>query len=776
MKLWKLSCVGNFSQIDTKIKNKQNIIIMPHKSNILSFILMFTSIICLGKHHIIKPKTPNLGIIPAPNNVVAIGVMSDIKEIKIFLPDDAKTTFITQILTLQHVTFTTKNQANVSLIDFPELEREAYRLQVKKDKIDISTSSSTGLQYALVSLAQMIEHVGFPLPEIVIEDSPKFAYRGMHLDVARHFYGIEDVKKYLDYMAYYKFNNFHWHLTDDQGWRIEIKKHPKLQEVAAYRKETLIGHYNDQPHRYDGQRYGGYYTQEEVKEIVNYAALRNINVIPEIEMPGHAQAALSAYPELGCENKPYEAATKWGIFEDVFCPNDVTFKFLEDVIDEVVTLFPSKYIHIGGDECPKVAWEKSSFCQALIKQENLKDEHGLQSYFIQRMEKYINAKGKQIIGWDEILEGGLAPNATVMSWRGIEGGLEAARQNHDVIMTPGTHCYFDHYQSESPDEPLAIGGLTTVEKVYSWEPIPSQLEADKRKYILGGQSNLWSEYIKKYDGVEYMVYARGMAMAEALWSRDKDYTQFLSRYEKHNFYWQENGANMAFHLYDLNPIISAGNGDGVSLRVDVSSDTKVSFSFNNEKENLMDTSKPLQIKQSGNYLFKGSKNGREGSPISLDFNLHKATTAKIKLVNEPSDKYKGNGAASIVNGVIGSSKKYGGSEWLGFDGKDCIGTLDFGKTTTLNEIVFRFFKGEGQWIYLPKSIEIMASEDGVNFKSIQKISTINSETKIATISHNLNNLTTRYLKFSITNFGKIPDGNQGAGHQAWLFIDEVIVR
>ncbi len=719
----------------------------------------------------------NLGIIPAPNNIFLKNENSDINTVNIFINNEVDINFFQQLFKeTKGITLVKKESSNVHLLHFAELEKEGYRLDIQQNKIEISTSSPTGLQYALVSLTQLVKHHGFPLPQVIIEDSPKFAYRGMHLDVARHFFKVSDVKKYLDYMAYYKFNNFHWHLTDDQGWRIEIKKYPKLQEVAAYRKETLIGHYNDQPHQYDGQRYGAFYTQNEVEDIVAYAAARNINVIPEIEMPGHAQAALSAYPELGCENKQYEAATKWGIFEDVFCPNEVTFKFLEDVIDEVVTLFPGKYIHVGGDECPKEVWKKSAFCQELIKKENLKDEHGLQSYFIQRMEKYINAKGKQIIGWDEILEGGLAPNATVMSWRGIQGGMEAARQNHDVIMTPGTHCYFDHYQSDSADEPIAIGGLTTLEKVYGWEPIPETLELEKRKYILGGQSNLWSEYIKEYTGVEYMVYARGIAMAEALWSRQKDFSKFLNRYENHNDYWKNRGANMAFHVYDLIPKIKAGEGKPISVSFDMPQNYTLNYFHKDRGSIILFQKDPIVIKTSGNHTFRATKGNKEGRPLKIDFDLHKGTTASIQLKNNPAKQYSGNGSGSIINGVKGNDNKYGGSEWLGFAGSDCIATLDFGNITELNEITFRFFKGEGQWIYLPKNIEILTSNNGIDFKSIHKISDISTKTKIATISQSFKNLQTRYLKFSIANYGEIPTGKQGAGHKAWLFLDEVVIR
>ncbi len=599
----------------------------------------------------------------------------------------------------------------------------------------------------------------------------------MHLDVARHFFNVDEVKKYLDYMAYYKYNNFHWHLTEDQGWRIEIKKYPKLQEVAAYRKETLIGHYNDQPHQFDGKRYGGYYTQEEVKNIVAYAAARNINVIPEIEMPGHAQAVLAAYPYLGCEpTKKYEVATKWGVFEDVYCPTEETFKFLEDVIDEVIDLFPSPYIHVGGDECPKEAWKKSAFCQELIKKQGLKDEHGLQSYFITRMEKYINSKGRKIIGWDEILEGGLAPNATVMSWRGIDGGLEAARQGHDVIMTPGTHCYFDHYQSELPTEPTAIGGYTTVEKVYGWEPIPDSLETDKRTHILGGQANVWTEYIPTFAQVEYMAYARGMAMAEALWTRKRDYNKFLPRYIRHNDSWASQGVNMAFHVFDLKPKILAGEGHPISINWEVLDGSKIEYAYNGEKQEEIDPKAPFIINKSGKYSFVAGDENRKGKPLTLDFDLHKATRAAIKLENPPSAPYSGNGPSSIINGVMGSNTQYGGSEWLGFSGKDCIATLDFGQKTSIDEVTMKFFDGEGQWIYLPRKVELWASDDGVNYQKIVEKSNITTTTKVAQIVFNKMNLNTQFLKFHAHNYGQIPDGNQGGGHMAWLFVDEMVVR
>ena len=376
---------------------------------------------------------------------------------------------------------------------------EGYSLEILPDSIEIKAKTDQGAFYAVQTLRQLLspefENGSFSakqvaIPCVLITDAPQFEYRGMHLDVGRHMFSVEFIKKYIDALAMLKMNTFHWHLTEDQGWRIEIKKYPKLQEIAAYRNETLIGHYNTQPQLFDGKKYGGYYTQDQIKDIVAFAGSRFVTVIPEIELPGHSQAAIAAYPELGCTGEQVEVAKKGGVFENIYCSKDETFAFLEDVFDEVLELFPSEYIHIGGDEAPKTHWKNCLDCQALIKREGLKDEHELQSYFISRIEKYLNSKGRQIIGWDEILEGGLAPNATVMSWRGFDGAIEAAKQHHNVILTPGSHCYFDHYQSENEDEPLAIGGFLPLEKVYSLNPIPEELTEEEAKFVLGAQGNV----------------------------------------------------------------------------------------------------------------------------------------------------------------------------------------------------------------------------------------------------------------------------------------------
>jgi len=371
------------------------------------------------------------------------------------------------------------------------------------------------------------------VPFVDIEDVPRFAWRGMHLDVGRHMFPIDFIKKYIDYLAFHKLNVFHWHLTEDQGWRIEIKKYPKLTEISAFRNETIVGHHSTNPQKFDGQKYGGFYTQEEIKEVVKYANERFITVVPEIEMPGHAIAALAAYPELSCTGGPFDVRTSWGISDDIFCAgNENTFEFLKIVLSEVVELFPSKFIHIGGDEAPKARWHECLKCKKRIADENLADEHELQSYFIQRIEKYLNSKGKEIIGWDEILEGGLAPNAAVMSWRGNSGGIEAAKQKHNVVMAPTTRCYFDYYQTEYKDnEPLSIGGFLPLEKVYSFNPIPSELTKEEAKFIIGAQANVWTEYMPNPKQVEYMAFPRMSALAEVVWTNNenKNFNDFLSR-------------------------------------------------------------------------------------------------------------------------------------------------------------------------------------------------------------------------------------------------------
>jgi len=445
-------------------------------------------------------------------------------------------------------------------LDSSVLEDEGYLLDVTPQRARIGARTAHGLFHGVQTLRQLlppeIELAGpaagvrWAVPAVHIEDAPRFAYRGMHLDVARHFFPPAFIKRFLDLMAAYKLGRFHWHLTEDQGWRIEIKKYPKLTEIGGFRRETVIGHARDEPARFDGQRYGGFYTQDEVRDIVRYAADRFITVIPEIEVPGHSLAALAAYPHLGCTPGPFEPATTFGIFEDIYSPSEPTFRFVEDVLTEVIDLFPSEYIHIGGDEAPKARWKESDAAQEVMRREGLRNEEELQSWFIKRIETFLLSKGRRIIGWDEILECGLAPEATVMSWRGVDGGIAAAKLGHQVIMTPATHVYFDHYQAGPEGEPLAIGGYSPLDQVYDFDPVVPQLTADEASYVLGGQANVWTEYMKTGDHVEYMIVPRMLALAEAVWSprEARDFGGFVRRLKGHARHLDAWGIRYARHF------------------------------------------------------------------------------------------------------------------------------------------------------------------------------------------------------------------------------------
>lgn len=439
----------------------------------------------------------------------------------------------------KEVSYSLKAQSKSIFIKLdPSLKtgKEGYHLNVTSKGIILEASASNGLFYGIQTIIQLMpakkQKVSkVVLPSVDIKDFPRFAWRGLHLDVGRHFMPKEFVLKYIDYMAMHKLNTFHWHLTEDQGWRIEIKKFPKLTEVGSFRKETLIGKDNDLG-KYDGTPYSGFYTQNDVKEIVAYAAKHYITVVPEIEMPGHALAALASYPENGCTGGPYEVATHWGVFDDVYCAGkENTFTFLQDVIDEIVPLFPGEYFHIGGDESPKTRWDKCPLCQKRMRDEGLKTGHELQSYFVQRIEKYLNKKGKKMIGWDEILEGGLAPNAAVMSWRGEEGGIAAVKLKHNVVMTPVNNCYLCINQTDSKKDPLALGDDLSLEKIYSYEPIPAALNETEAKFVLGAQGCVWTEFMKTPEMVEYMVYPRAAALSEVFWSpkESRDYVSFKDR-------------------------------------------------------------------------------------------------------------------------------------------------------------------------------------------------------------------------------------------------------
>ena len=701
---------------------------------------------------------------------------------------------------------------NMIVLNYERMDKPiagAYKMDINKNEIYIAGDNEAGVFYGIQTFLQLLpinkktsslKNYSSSIPQLSITDYPRFAYRGMHLDVGRHFFPISFIKKYIDYLAAYKFNTFHWHLTEDQGWRIEIKKYPLLTKVGGYRNGTIIGRYPGKGN--DSIHYGGFYTQEQIKDIVKYATDRHIDVIPEIEMPGHSSAAIAAYPQLSCfpeENTEILKSTPWagsrtgkqvqqtwGVFNDVFAPTEYTFNFLQDVIDEVIQLFPSKYIHIGGDECPKENWKRSPFCQQLIKDNNLKDEHGLQSYFIQRIEKYINSKGKKIIGWDEILEGGIAPNATIMSWRGEEGGITAAKENHDVIMTPGTYCYLDHSQSKNEDS-ITIGGYLPLEKVYGYEPIPPVLNAEQAKHVLGAQGNVWTEYMKNEKKVEYMIFPRMTALAEVLWSPKekrnwKDFERRLpGTFRQYNLW----GANYSNAFSDLQTtILPTNNYNGILLNLETKNkEGNIIYIKGPTRNATFNYTKPILITTSGEY---GAALTRKDHTFISNWSwqkisFNKATGKKITIVNPPSASYPGNGTFTLVDGVQNEKGLSKSGEFLGFNGTDLDAIIDLGKITDIKKVTLHVLEQPGSWIYLPAKIEITylqsldLSKDGTAEQA--KVNSINIEQgKGLSVIEITGQQSCRYIHVIAKNSGIISQGNAGAGNPAWLFVDEIEVE
>ena len=660
---------------------------------------------------------------------------------------------------------------------------ENYELLITENKISIvALEKSAGNFYAIQTLIQTLpieKNIKLLVSCLKIKDAPRFKWRGMHLDVCRHFFPKPFIKKYIDLMAMYKMNTFHWHLTEDQAWRIEIKKYPKLTQVGAWRKGTMVGAYKDQ--KYDTIPYGGFYTQDDIKEIVAYAEKRHITIVPEIEMPGHSVAAITSYPWLSCRGKQIEVEKSWGVFEDVFCTKDSTFKFLEDVLDEVMELFPSPYIHIGGDECPKTRWKTCAQCQSIIKKENLKDEHELQSYFIKRIEKYVNLKGRQIIGWDEILEGGLAPNAAVMSWRGIDGGIAAAKQKHHVVMSPGTHCYFDHYQSSPTDEPLAIGGFTPLEKVYAFEPVPTELNNEEQKYILGAQANVWTEYILNEKQVEYMAMPRMAALSEVLWTPKelKNETNFLERLQKHFLLLDQLDVNYAKALYNVKYTILP-NKKTQQLELELNANAFLGTVYytlegSNPTINSSKYTNPIELKTNTTVKAGLYKNNELKGKISFrEYHINKATNKFITFKTPPSKYYNIGGGFTLVNSVVATLPRVN-DQWLGWSGNDLETVVDLGKEEDIQSIQIGFLNEELNWIYLPKLVEFFISKDGINYKAIQKVTTNELKQERFAIS-SFPSDKAKYVKIIAKTFGKIESGKPGAGEDAWLFCDEIIIK
>src|SRR5690348_12165408 len=584
------------------------------------------------------------------------------------------------------------NSIEFSIAKTNEIGNEGYLLNVNPTSVTITANTKAGIVYGMQTLFQILPAIRtnevLKIPAMQIKDYPRFKWRGMHLDVSRHFFSPDLIKKYIDLMALYKFNTFHWHLTDDQGWRIEIKKYPKLTQVGAWRVDETDKVWGQRPQATEGETptYGGYYTQEQIKDIVKYAALRNITIVPEIEMPGHSAAAIASYLYLSCTQQPQLPMTGGNyinISSNYCAGNDSVFTFLENVLTEVIALFPSPYIHVGGDEVDKTSWHNCPKCQARIKKEGLKNEEELQSYFMKRIEKFLISKHRKMIGWDEILEGGLAPEATVMSWRGVQGGIIAATMNHDVVMTPGDPLYFNQYQGDPATEPLANGGFNTLKKVYDYEPIPNELDAIHAKYILGAQGNLWTEYITTPEHVEYMILPRMLALAEVVWSPkgSKDWNSFNERLQNHFKTFDEKGLHYSKGNFkvEIKPVAQDGK-----LFVNLSTEIykgEVYYTTDETVPNLQSKkyTEPLRIDSSLTLKAITVVNGKNMSmiPAQQSFVIHKAVGKNVNYTNPVSSYYMADGPNSLTDGVRGTKEV--GKYWHGFEGKDLIATIDLGE-------------------------------------------------------------------------------------------------
>jgi hexosaminidase len=663
-----------------------------------------------------------------------------------------------------------------------------YSINVNEN-IVITYSSDASCFYAVNSLFQLIQGTEgqYTISKCFLKDYPKFSWRGLHLDVSRHFFTVDEVKRYIDLMAMYKFNKFHWHLTDDQGWRIEIKKYPKLTELGAWRDSTVNAHYSTTPRTYSVERYGGYYSQEQIKEIVQYAAQRYITVVPEIEMPGHARAALAAYPELSCTGQQQGVEGLWGVFDDIFCAHESSIQFLKDVLDEVMVLFPSEYIHIGGDEAPKTRWKKCNKCQAVIRENGLKDEHELQSWFITQMDLYLTSKGRKLIGWDEILEGGLSPNATVMSWRGFEGGVEAAKQGHDVIMSPGSHCYFDHYQSKNASEPLAIGGFTPIEKVYQFTPIPKSLTAAEATHVLGGQANLWTEYIPDMKQLEYMVYPRALALSQALWCIElpafQEFRSVLMKYQLPTLdRFNVNYSRAMF--YPEMKISREVNGLGVVFNAADTSD-QLALTVRLDEANVAPKYPDFLVGNNILSFERGAdsvvtyrfevKSEYMPTPSEFKMTIHPAIGLKVEYVTAPDERYNSGGNLTLVDGIIGA-KPWKGNEWVGFDDQEIEFIVDLGNKSKIDHAEMNFLEDIGSWIHLPNFVRISVSKNGKKWSFVPDayIEKVQGSGEHLPFEFNIQKKA-RYVRFKIVTFDVIPDGMPGEGHVQWTFLDEIML-
>jgi hexosaminidase len=668
--------------------------------------------------------------------------------------------------------------------------KEGYRLLVSENGVEIAGASNAGIFYGVQTLRKSIpaaaDGMQVELPAVSINDYPRFPYRGMHLDVSRHFFPTDSVKKFIDILALHNMNRFHWHLTDDQGWRIEIKKYPELTQIGSKRKETVIGRNSG---KYDGQPYDGFYTQDEIRDVIAYAKERFITIIPEIDLPGHQLAALATYPELGCTGGPYEVWTQWGVSDDVICAgNEKSMQFLEDVLAEVIDLFPSEYIHIGGDECPKVRWQKCPKCQARIKAEGIKGdnkhsaEEYLQSYVISRMEKFVESKGRHIIGWDEILEGGLAPNATVMSWRGVGGGIEAAKQQHNVIMTPNSYLYFDYYQStDTEHDPLAIGGYLPLERVYSFEPTDG-IPEEYQKYVIGAQANLWTEYIPTFSQMEYMIMPRMDALADIQWSNaPKDYKAFLPRLVRMTKLYDRLGYNYAKHIFDIRASFATDDDKGeVVVTLETEGDADIHYTLDGSEPNAASPKyeAPLRIKENVEIKAVAIRPTGNSRIFSEKIDFNKATAKPVTLRVAPSRGYDFNGGPELTDGLSGNDN-YKTGRWLGFQGKDVDAVIDLKEPTEFSRVAFNTNVVKGDWIMGAAGITVKVSDDGQTFKEVaaKTIPSLGKDDKDGLYPQEITftPVKARYVEVIIKS-DKLPAWHGGAGNPAFLFVDEINIQ
>ncbi len=668
---------------------------------------------------------------------------------------------------------------------------EAYQLKVNGEGVVIDASTEAGVFYGIQTLRKslpLVKGAAVVLPAVEINDFPRFAYRGAHLDVSRHFFPVDSIKKFVDMLALHNINRFHWHISDDQGWRIEIKKYPELTIKGAQRKETVIGHNSG---KYDGKPYGGFYTQEEAKEIVAYAKDRHITVIPEIDLPGHMQAALTAYPELGCTGGPYDVWTIWGVSEDVLCAgNDKTLDFIDGVLAEIIEIFPSEYIHVGGDECPKVRWKKCPKCQARIKALKLRKdakhtaEEKLQSFIISHAENFLNNHGRQIIGWDEILEGGLAPNATVMSWRGTAGGIEAAKLKHDVIMTPNTYMYFDYYQSKDVEnEPMAIGGYVPLEKVYSFEPLAPSLTPEEQKYIIGVQANLWTEYVPEYSQVEYMELPRMSALAEVQWTmpEKKNYDDFIARIPAMLNIYQMKGYNFAKHLYDVKADIRPDFEAGV-IKVDLSTvgDADIYYTLDGSEPTTASSkyTGAFDLKENVELRAVAVRPSGKSRVASEKVEFSKSTTKPVTMLQPINKAYQFNGAGVLVDGLKGNGN-YKTGRWIAFYKNDMEAVIDLGVPTEITTVSMNTCVEKGDWVFDARGMMVEVSEDGTTYKKVASedypAMKATDRNGVYTHTQTFDPVKARFVKVTALSEDKIPAWHGGKEHPAFLFVDEISV-